>query len=304
MITVLLLSPALDVTYLVDEVTVGMIHRPSQVLRRAGGKGLNLARAALRLGVSAHVVLPLGGRVGELVGELARAERVTLGAVVTSAQTRSCVTVADAAGGLTEFYEPAPALSPLDLDAVTGALLAADTTGWTVFSGSVPSPLPVEPLIEALHARRGAGDRVAIDTHGAALATLVPRVRPELLKINRAEAAEMLGGDGDSLELAQRLHDLTGGTVVVTDGQGGSSGTDGSGSWRVAPVADPGAFPVGSGDSFLAGLLVGLGARAEGPLDRALALAAATGAANARSAGAADFDPGDVAPEAIIVTAA
>ena len=54
MITVLLLSPSLDVTYLVDEVTVGEIHRPHTVLRSPGGKGLNLARAAHRRGEPPH----------------------------------------------------------------------------------------------------------------------------------------------------------------------------------------------------------------------------------------------------------
>ena len=54
-----------------------------------------------------------------------------------------------------------------------------------------------------------------------------------------------------------------------------------------------GAYAVGSGDSFLAGLLVGLEAGAE--LRVALALAAAAGSANTRRPGAALFDEAAVA---------
>ena len=72
------------------------------------------------------------------------------------------------------------------------------------------------------------------------------------------------------------------GAVAVLDGT----------AWRVGPPAEAGPYPVGSGDAFLAGLVVG---RTSGlaTADQ-LALAAGAGAANARLAGAGTLD-GDLA---------
>ena len=67
MITCLGLSPALDVTYLLDRVEIGAIHRPREVIRLAGGKAFNVARAVDTLGARVRVIAPLGGDVGRLV---------------------------------------------------------------------------------------------------------------------------------------------------------------------------------------------------------------------------------------------
>ena len=49
MLTAVVLSPSLDISYEVDELTVGTIHRPLSTVRCAGGKGLNMVRAATAL---------------------------------------------------------------------------------------------------------------------------------------------------------------------------------------------------------------------------------------------------------------
>ena len=288
MITVLLPSPALDVTYLVDRVEVGAIHRPREVLRAPGGKGLNLARAAHRLGSTAAVVAPLGGHIGALVASLAEAEGVSVTAVTIAGETRSCVTVVSD-DGLTEFYEPAAALDAGEQSRLFDALQTAPAKGWTVLSGSVPVGLDLHLLVQALRSRVALGDSLAIDTHGAALDTLISELRPALVKINRHEAAELLGSDGDAASLAAALRQRSGGTVVVTDGSDGSVGVDATGSWRARLDAPAGRYPVGSGDSYLAGLLVAISSGASMP--EALATASGAAAANAEMPGAATFDP-------------
>ena len=57
----------------------------------AGGKGLNLARAARVLGEQVRVVAPLGGHIGSLVAELAAAEGLDLEARPSTGETRMCV---------------------------------------------------------------------------------------------------------------------------------------------------------------------------------------------------------------------
>lgn len=298
MITVLLLSPALDVTYLVPELTEGAIHRPTTVLRFAGGKGLNLARAATRLGGDVHVVTPLGGYAGAQVRELAERSGVDIVTVPTSGQTRACVTVsADDDGRLTEFYEPSADLSPLDVDAFVDAVAGlppATNPGWTVLSGSIPTSVDVAVLVSLLHARAQRGERIAIDTHGDALAALIDGAPIDLVKVNRHEAETLLGSPPsagaprDALDLAARVRERCGATVIITDGSAGSAGVDASGRWRATSTAAPGRFPVGSGDTFLAGILVTL--QSGGSIAEAMTVATAAAAANAAIPGAAEFE--------------
>lgn len=295
MIVVLSPSPALDVSYLLDGVAAGAIHRPREVLRLPGGKGLNLARAAAVLGEPVRVVAPLGGHVGELVAELADAAGLALEVVVIAAEARSCVSAIPDEGAPTEFYEPPAPLTDAEARVLGARFAALPPACWAALAGSLPDGGAEElrGLGEALLARRAAGDRIAIDSSGPRLAALLDDVRPDLVKVNTAEAAEVLGVGGSALELARGLRERTGGSVVVTDGAAGAVAVDAgalddAAAWRAAPDPQPGRFAIGSGDSFFAGLLVALAAGAA--LPDALHAASAAGSANTRVPGAGVFD--------------
>jgi 1-phosphofructokinase family hexose kinase len=294
MITIAGLTPSVDLTYLVDHLELGRIHRPTEVVRRAGGKPLNLARAAAALGADVSIVAVLGGWTGDwLQGELARAE-IAVRRVTTPVLTRTCVSISAAdSEDLTELYEYA---EPIPADVWTQAREALNTElaerpGWLVIAGGPPRGLPPTGLAELAELAHHAGCRVAADTHGASLVPLL-HSHPELLKINRAEAAAVLGAraDTDLAEMATALQAKTGGAIVLTDGPAGSFGlgTDGR-TYAMDAPALRGRFPVGSGDSYLGGLLTALDRGDD--LGAALRLAAAAGAANAQVPGPGSFDP-------------
>jgi 1-phosphofructokinase family hexose kinase len=296
-ITCLALSASLDITYLVDSLEVGGISRPREVYRVAGGKALNVARAAATLGAPVRAVAPLGGEIGLLVHALLLDSGVDLMTVHTDGQTRMCVSIAsDDDDRLTELYEPSAPLRAPAWGAVVEQVeeLPADPGGWIALSGSIPDGVEFAALVELLLACREAGLRIAIDSHGAALAALVDGVRPELVKVNRSEAAGLLGLPEETPigALADGIRARTRGLVVLTDGVAGSWATDGSGPFRAAPDPVLGRFPVGSGDSYLAGLLVGLG-RGDGLAD-SVRRAAARASATAPRPGAAIFGQGEV----------
>ncbi len=297
MIRCLALSPALDVTYVVDGFRVGDIHRPTSVLHTAGGKALNVARVLERIGSPVSVLAVLGGHTGRRVRDLLT---VPTEVIEVDAETRTCVTVASD-GALTELYEP-----PVPVDDATWARLAAATLDsahegdWIAISGSQPDGLG--PDLAALVVRlRERGVHVAIDVHGPALAAVI-ETKPDLVKVNRAEAAAVLGGRPEAAGLALRLAVLTGGIAVVTDGEHGSYAVQGATAVHVA--ADPvrGNYPVGSGDAYLGGLLHGLSGDVS--LPQALRFAAACASANAAIPRAGEFSLDDVeaAFERIVVT--
>lgn len=292
MITAAAVSPSLDVTYLVEELSG--IQRPLEVHRVAGGKALNAARAAALLGSSVAAVAVLGGGTGTVVADLARADGIDLRVVDGGELTRTCTSVhARSDGGLTEIYEHATPVSRAVYDAFLDALVATlhDRPGWCLVSGGFPAGLGPDALGE-LAARIPAGTRLAVDSHGPALRGLTRG--PDLLKINRAEACELLEAPPTTAlaELVEALHARTGSLVVVTDGVAGLRATDGTRTLAAALPGVVGQFPVGSGDSLLGALVHALD---EG-VDLAVALrrATAAGAANALEPGAARFDPSAV----------
>ncbi len=98
--------------------------------------------------------------------------------------------------------------------------------------------------------------------------------------------------DTVALAAARAMRARTAGAVLVTLGPDGAIVLDHDGdAWRVGPPPERGSYPVGSGDSLLAGLTV---ATASGhSLPEAARRGAAVAAANALRPGQGEFDPTD-----------
>ncbi len=299
------LSPSIDVTYLVPRLRPGTIHRPQEVYRVPGGKGFNVARVAHALG--AHVVATgvLGGDSGAwMVAMLARTG-IRLSAVPGAQPTRTCVSVADlSTGTLTEMYEPAARISAKAWAGLMSTVvrLCGEHPSWVAVCGSVPpGPVP-ESLADLVAAAKDAGAQVAVDTHSTALAAAVG-AGADLVKVNVQEASALLGsghGTGydedesaaDPAVLARRLLTASPATqlAIVTSGADGAVAVSRTG-WAVRARLDVrGGYPVGSGDSFLGGLLTALAADPD--QEAAIRLGMGAGAANALTPGAGVLDPG------------
>ncbi len=295
MITVAALSPSLDVTYLIDSFELGRIHRPREVHRVAGGKPLNFARAAASLGAGVSTVAVLGGTTGEFIAEQLQRAGIAGPTVASDAQTRTCISIASVdRPGLTEIYEHTPRLSG-DVCRQFRAELESELTGragWLVINGSPPTGLDPDSLAELVDLAHRAGARVAADVSGPALAAILS-AGPELIKINRSEAAELLGGESadDVAAMTRIIAGRTAETVIVTDGTDGAvCCVPDAPALRVRlPVDVVGNYPVGSGDCFLAGLLTAVDDGAE--IATALRCASGAGAANALLPGAGNVDP-------------
>jgi 1-phosphofructokinase family hexose kinase len=285
------LTPSIDRTLVVERLVRGAIHRPTSVVQVAGGKGLNVARAAAVLGGAVHAVAPLAGHAGRWIADELAAEGVEATVLWTDGETRACLSVADAErGDLTEFYEPSAPLPGAVWDAVVAATAAvAAGAAWVTISGSPPGA----GIAALVAAARDAGARVALDAHGATLRDgLAAGV--DLVKVNREEASEAVGAAGDppAAELARALRELDGRdhrAAIVTDGAAGLVLVAPDGAALTARGDTRGAYPQGSGDSFLGGLAAALDVGAA--WDGALRLGLGAAAANAEQPGAGRLDP-------------
>jgi 1-phosphofructokinase family hexose kinase len=279
-------NPSIDRLFEVERLVPGAIHRPADFVQVAGGKGLNVARAAAALGGRVQAAAILGGHAGRWIAEQLEREGIELHPVWAAAETRSSLSVAGAIeDGLTEFYEHG---FPVDEDEWRAfaelVLRIAPAAGWTTISGSLPSGAPADGYLPMV--RSG---RAALDTREAGV-----EARPEVVKVNSEEASTMVGRPvrtaADAAAAAVTLHEATGGAAIVTAGREGAAMVAPGGELLRGHGEVSGRYPVGSGDAFLAGLVVALDGGAGWREALALALGAAT--ANAEIPGAGVLDPG------------
>ncbi len=279
-------SPSIDRLIEVDEVRVGEIHRPRRVVAVPGGKGLNAARAAHALGARTVAVALLAGHAGAWIAQELRAEGVAVEVVDAPGESRTSLSVAPHGGGeLTEFYEPAPAVDEGVWRALELAVeRVARDARWVAISGSLPPGSPPAAYARLAEAARRAGALIALDARDDGLAAGL-RARPDLVKVNAAEAAELgiataaelraAAGGGDAV--AALTHGIDGMELALPDGS----------ELRAAPPAR-GGYPVGSGDAALGGFLTALDLG--GTWEASLAMAAGAAAANAEQPGAGRLD--------------
>jgi 1-phosphofructokinase family hexose kinase len=289
-------NPSIDRLFEVERLVAGGIHRPIGFVQVAGGKGLNAARAAHRLGGDVRVAAILRGHAGRWLEEALQAEGIGGAFVWTHGENRSSLSVADrSAGDLTEFYEHgpvAPEAAWVELvEAASGLFRPGD---WLTISGSMPRGLRDGGYRDLLAEARAAEMRVALDAEGEPL-RLALDARPEIVKVNAAEASGLFGrsadGRDDAIAACAELRELAGGgghAGIVTRGAEGVTVVAPDGTSYEGALYERGRYPVGSGDAFLGGLVVGLERGDRWPDALRLALGAA--AANAELPGAGTLD--------------
>ena len=296
MIVCLAANPSIDKLFEADRLEIGAIHRPIGFVQVAGGKGLNVVRAAHGLGADVCAAAILRGHAGKWIEEALVAEGIGGAFVWTHGESRSSLSVADRErGNLTEFYEhgeETPASAWIELvDAVTGLIDRGDLL---TISGSMPRGSAVDGYRDLVWEARAAGVRVALDADGEPL-RLALAAGPDVVKVNASEASGLLGvqtaGRDEALAAAVKLRDLAGGVGhagILTRGADGVAVATPEGSHLEGVLHERGRYPVGSGDAFLAGLVVGLD-RDEG-WDAAIRRALGAAAANAELPGAGRLD--------------
>ena len=152
--------------------------------------------------------------------------------------------------------------------------------------------MPENGLFDLLEWTHAAGVRTVLDTYGPPMARAI-ETGPYLVKINQIEASSLVGWPvsnlTEALNAARAIQVRGVQAVVITLGKDGAIGVDVTGhsfGW-IAPHI-PSVSAVGSGDSFLAGIIVGL---VKGQsLENAVRLGIAAGAANTLQIGAAKFE--------------
>jgi 6-phosphofructokinase 2 len=202
--------------------------------------------------------------------------------VHTKGETRTNITILDESRHVhTILSDPGPQTDPRYVDELKARLrkrLRPDD--WLVLAGSVPPPIDPGVYAEIIGEAREIGAHTVLDADGAALAAGVSAC-PELVKGNRRELERLLGRHLDdeesTVQAALQVQAAGISKAVVTRGREGAIAVGDHNCLRGLAPRVRAVSAVGSGDAFLAGVVLTLSLG--GSLAEAIRLGVAAGTA-------------------------
>lgn len=302
---------AIDRTHELDELRPGEVLRSRAVAVTPGGKGVNVARAARALDVSATLVGFLAGHTGDAAGALLAEEGLDVRSVAIDGELRSTQVLMEDGGRVTVLNEPGPAVGSAEWSAFVRTVEAAlGEHRALVCAGSAPPGAPADAYGRLAALARARGLACVVDATGETLAAALD-AGPDVVTPNLGEAEGLLAGRSAedvkaaadarprALAAAEALLERGARAAIVTAAAAGAAvaeGVSGAGPaaedraavWLPAPRVEV-RNPIGAGDAFVAALAAGL-ERGEPLLDCARA-AVAAGAASVERELAGDLDP-------------
>lgn len=256
MILVLCPNLAVDYTLRLENLEPGRVHRSRDYERRAGGKGVNVARTLSALGEEPLLCGFAGGGTGRFIEEGLEREKIRAELVPMKAENRTCVIILSRTGEATVVNEDGPTVT--EADALRSRMRSLISESQAVaLMGSLPPGLPQDLYAEMVRGCRKAGVPCLVDASGPALEPALA-AGPTYFKPNQMEAEALLGrGVDDWVGAAREIRERGPEVVLITRGADDAilSGPDLSA--RLTPPAVPVVNPTGAGDALAAGLLTG-----------------------------------------------
>jgi tagatose 6-phosphate kinase len=277
-------TPAVGRTMTFGRLAVDEVNRAIDVQQCAVGKSVNTARVLHVLGAGPIAIGFLGGYTGRFIRDELESLGIQHDFLDVEQPTRTCVTVIDqSVHQATELVEEA---APVKSETYAALLAILEKhisrAKGLVLSGTLPAGAPADFYARCVAIGSAAGAIVVLDAKGEPLRKALAST-PTVVKPNRSELEETVGMKIDSLAAMKtaigRLISAGPRWAVVTAGAQDTICSDGNSFWKISTPSVPAISPIGSGDSFAAGLTAALVSGEE--LPSACRLAAACGAANA-----------------------
>jgi fructose-1-phosphate kinase PfkB-like protein len=296
------LNPVIQNTLVYERLDTGEVNRSSEYRLDASGKGVNVARVLAQTGRDATYLTQLGGPTRDWFLSMCLSDGLSVRWVESNSEIRVCTTVIDrskdgGSGGATELVQEAR-----NVERGTGArVLSAyeeelSSCAAVIFSGTKAPGFPEDmiPKMARLAAERGKS--LILDIKGADLVASLP-FRPLVAKPNLEELLQTYAPDeahamrDGKVPSDASLRDLVfsigkeykekwGTCLVVTRGAKPTLYWDGSALREYQGPVVKAYNPIGSGDSFTAGLATTL--VEGGSLPEAVAEGSRLGALNAQ----------------------
>lgn len=248
-------NPAWDLTYQLDDLTIGTTHRVPAPHRVAGGKGVNVSAVLRCCGIDSLAIVPVGAEDQQEFTVALEARDVRAAVVPTRGRVRRSLALVTPAGTtlVNEFGEPVDAADW----AVIGdhaATEAVGPLGPVAICGSFPPHTASSVVAELVGRVVASGAPLVVDFAGSLLVEALA-AEPQVVKINAAEARETTGLASVEAN-ASALVERGASCAVVTDGARGLVAVSRAGRALRAHLPETVAGnPTGAGDAATAALL-------------------------------------------------
>ena len=262
----------LDITVRLPRLEPGTVARAISTDTSAGGKGVNVARAAALLGATPTLTGFLPTQDGETFERLLSTVGSRFRSVPIDGVLRVATILVEDDGRITVVNGRGPDVAPGEWQAYLGTvaeLVAGSAI--LVCSGSLPPGAPTDGYRQLVDAGHRAGVVGVVDAAPKAL-TEALTAHPDLVCPNLSEAESVISGrwsaepvDDEGQDIGRRavlasaaLHRRGAQRAVVTAGSAGAALTTGDGSWWLPAPTVRVVNPIGAGDCFVAGAALAL----------------------------------------------
>lgn len=283
MILVINLNTSVDKRYEIEDIQKGKVMRARTVENTPGGKGIHVANVATILKEDCIATGFLGGKTGEFIEEKLKEYDIKQDFVKIKGDSRECLAFITDDYMQTEILEPGPEISETEKQNFFQKYIELiEEAEVIVASGSVPRNVEKNYYRSLIELANHKNKKFLLDTSGDLLLEGI-KGKPFFIKPNKDEIEAIRGkeikNEQDAIDEIKNFQKMGISFVVISLGAKGSiAGYDGK-FYRVIVPKIRAVNPVGSGDSYVAGIAIGL--HRGYSIEDTLKLAAACGTANA-----------------------
>ena len=294
MITTICLNPSFDRAVEMDSLKLGEVNRIRAVREDLGGKGINVAVVARRLGLDVQCIGVMGENGADQLSSLMDQEGLKHHFLKIPGKVRTNLKlVIKDEKGITELNETGTKLTAEDLQAFSQmAREKTASSDMIVLTGSLPPGCPLGFYRDLM--KLFAGKKVIVDTEGKEL-EMAAKEHPFLIKPNLHEMETTLGLE---LRTMRSIRDaallfirLGVEHAVVSMGAMGAMYVDGEKTLYAPALRVNAKSHIGAGDAMLGGML--LGYLRENDMGKAFRYGVAGGAASVMTEGTQLIVPED-----------
>ncbi|MDN5342241.1 MAG: tagatose 6-phosphate kinase [Oceanotoga sp.] len=291
MLLTVTLNPSIDRSYYVEGFNKNGVYRTKYEKITSGGKGLNVSRVLKKLDMDVIATGFLGGKSGEYIKDELDRLSIINDFVNIDGETRNCIAILSDDESHTEILEKGPVITEeyfyLFLKKFESILEQHLDIRFVSVSGSIPQGLKDDIYKRLIMYSNKFDIKIILDSSGEYLKNGI-EAKPFLIKPNLDEINSLLNKNLNQKNFIEEIENLELENIIISLGEDGAIAKLKNNFYRVMIPKVKVINPVGSGDSMIAGFMIGY----EKDYDdiRLLKFATACGMSNAITKTTGDID--------------
>ena len=259
-IVTLTLNPAFDVHCDAEGFTPYTESILKITSRDAGGKGVNISKALVSAGVENTAIVVTGSENGDEFCRMLEKDGLDVLQISREGRIRENITLHEKNNPETRISFGGFSVDSTVVDELRRAIGKCDADTVATLTGSIPSGISANAVLNMLSEMKDAGAKIVIDSRSVTLGEILD-FKPWLIKPNRDEAEKYFGtkieSAGDAACIAKELCSKGVENVMISLGGDGAVLATNEGCYYARAPKIEVLSTVGAGDSMIAGFIDG-----------------------------------------------